>query len=163
MPDYPGAVAAIKARLVTQWVDGSNNPLTLIVYVNKQPEPPFPPIDPKTGNTAPVLVCEVSGTSSDIHTFGNAGNRFFLYDGLIVLHVLVAIDEGADRAQALATQAGDIFRAATFYQDVNGSYIRTIAPNPPDGGSSANLEGVDVGASLFRVTVSVPFQYFHRA
>lgn len=163
MPDYPGAVAAIKARLVQQWVDGSSTPLTLIVYVNKQPEPPFPPIDPATGNPKPVLVCEVAGSKSDIHTFGVPGNRFFLYEGLILLHVLVAIDEGVDRAEALAVQAGDIFRAATFYQDANGSFIRTVAPNPPDGGSSANLEGVEVGASLFRVTVSIPFQYFHRA
>jgi hypothetical protein len=161
MPDYAGAVAAIKARLTAQWVDGSSNPLTLIVLANKRPEPPFPPVDP-SGNPQPVLVCEVAGTRGEPYSFGDAGNRFFRYDGLIVLHVLVAIDEGADRAEALAVQAGEIFRTATFYQDPNGSYVRTIAPNPPDGGGQAQLEGADA-ASLFRVTVSVPFQYFHRA
>jgi hypothetical protein len=36
MPDYAGAIAAIKARLVAQWVDGSRNPLTLIVFANKR-------------------------------------------------------------------------------------------------------------------------------
>lgn len=156
MPDYAGAVAAIKARLVANWTT------TAIVYVNKQPEPPFPPVDPVTGNPAPVLVCEVIGTKSDVYTFGNLGNRFFLYDGLVILHILVPIDEGDDRAQALAVSAGEIFRTATFYVDANGSYIRTIAPNPPDGGSAANIEGLQIGAS-FRVTVSCSFQYFHRA
>lgn len=162
MPDYAGAVAAIKARLIEQWVDGSGNPKTLIVYVNKQPDPPFPPIDPNTGNPAPFLVCEVSGTKSDPYTFGNVGNRFFVYDGLIILHVLVPIDEGTDRAEQLAVTAGEIFRAQTFYVDANGSYIRTIAPNPPDGGSAANIEGVQAG-NTFRVTVSIPFFYYHRA
>jgi hypothetical protein len=162
MPDYAGAVAAIKARLAAQWVDGSGNPLTLTVFANKQPDPPFPPVDPASGNPQPVLVCEVAGTRSDVYTFGNQGNRFFVYDGLIALHVLVAIDEGADRAEGLAVQAGEIFRTVTFYQDPNGSYLRTIAPNPPDGGGQAQLEGADV-ASLFRVTVTVPFQYYHRA
>jgi hypothetical protein len=163
VPDYPGAVAAIKARLAAQWVDGGGNPLTLIVYTNKQPEPPFPPIDAKTGNPAPVLVCEVAGSQSNIETFGTPGNRFFLYQGLILLHVLVALDEGVDRAQALAVQAGEIFRAATFYQDANGAFVRTVAPNPPDGGGSAELEGLEVASSLFRVSVSVPFSYYHRA
>lgn len=156
MPDYAGAVAAIKARLVASWTQ------TLIVYVNKQPDQPFPIIDPNTGNPAPFLVCEVAGTKSDPYSFGNLGNRFFCYDGLILLHVLVPIDDGDARAQQLAVTAGEIFRAATFYIDANGSYIRTIAPNPPDGGSAANIEGVQAG-NTFRVTVSTPFQYFHRA
>jgi hypothetical protein len=162
MPDYAGAVAAIKSRLVSQWVDGSGNPKTLIVYVNKQPEPPFPPIDPSTGNPAPFLVCEVAGTRSEPYSFGDVGNRFFIYDGLIILHILVPMDEGTDRAQQYAVQAGEIFRTATFYQDANGSYIRTIAPYPPDGGSKADLEGVSAG-STFRVTETIPFNYFHRA
>lgn len=156
MPDYAGAVAAIKARLVANWTT------TAIAYVNKQPEPPFPPIDSATGNPAPVLVCEVTGSGSSVYTFGNVGNRFFIYEGLIVLHILVSIDEGDARAQQLAVNAGEVFRAATFYQDANGSYIRTIAPNPPDGGGKADIEGLQIGAS-FRVTVTINFQYFHRA
>lgn len=156
MPDYAGAVAAIKARLVANWTT------TAIVYVNKQPEPPFPPIDPVTGNPAPFLVCEVSGTKSDPYTFGDVGNRFFCYDGLIILHVLVPLDDGDERAQQLAVSAGEIFRAQTFYVDANGSYLRTIAPNPPDGGSAADIEGVQAG-NTFRVTTSIPFQFFMRA
>lgn len=162
MPDYAGAVAAIKARLVAQWVDGGGNPKNLIVYVNKQPEPPFPPIDPMTGNPAPFLVCEVAGSSSDPYTFGNTGNRFFVYRGLILLHVLVPIDEGTDRAEQMAVSAAEIFRTATFYVDANGSYIRTMAPGPPDGGSAANIEGVQAGNS-FRVTTATPFEFFLRA
>lgn len=165
MPSYAGAVAAIKAQLAAGWIDVSGNPKTLIVYVNKQPEPPFPPVDPATGNPAPFLICEVIGTRSDGFSFGSPGNRFFRYDGLIILHVLVPIDEGADRAEQLAIVAGDLFRTAIFYQDANGSYVRTVAPNPPDGGLGRKLmylEGVDEGSS-FGVTVTVPFQYFHRA
>ncbi len=162
MSDYFGAVSAIKARLVEQWVDGGGSPKTLIVYVNKQPDPPFPPIDPISGNPAAFLVCEVAGTRSDPYTFGNIGNRFFIYDGLILLHVLVPIDEGTDHAQQLAVAAGEIFRTVTIAIGADGSYVRTIAPNPADGGSSADLEGVQ-GGNTFRVTVSIPFQFFMRA
>lgn len=162
MPDYAGAVAAIKARAVSQWTGVLGYPSTSIAYVNKQPEPPFPPIDPATGNPAPVLVCEVAGTKSDPYTFGNVGNRFFVYDGLIILHVLVPIDEGDERASQVASNVAETFRAATFYVDANGSYVRTITPNPPDGGSKADVEGIQIGAS-FRVTVTTLFQYFHRA
>lgn len=160
MPDYPGAVAAIKAMFVAGWVDGSNNPKTPVFYVNKQPDPPFPPVDAATGNQAPCIVMEVTGSRSGVYTFGNAGNRFFVYDGLIILHCLVAINDGDETAQQTAVDAAEIFRAQTFYVDPNGSYIRTIAPNPPDGGSAA--EGVQAGSS-WRSTCSVPFQYFHRA
>lgn len=162
MPDYAGAVAAIKALVVTQWVTTMGYPSTSIAYVNKQPDPPFPPIDPVTGNPAPVLICEVAGTVSDVHTFGSVGNRFFLYEGLISLHILVPIDEGDARAQTLAITAAEVFRGNTFYVDANGSFIRTVAPNPPDGGSKAEIEGLQIGAS-FRVTVTIPFSYFHRA
>jgi hypothetical protein len=161
MPDYAGAVAAIKARLVANWVTG-DTPTTLIVYVNEQPEPPFPPIDRASGNPAPFLICEVAGTHSDIYSFGSPGNRFFVYDGLILLHVLAPINEGTARAQQFAVAAGEIFRCQTFYVDANGSYLRTVAPNPPDGGSKAEIEGLQIGAS-FRVTVSIPFQFFMRA
>jgi hypothetical protein len=162
MPDYPGATASIEARLTQQWVDGSNNPITLIVFENKQPDPPFPPVDPLTSNAAPFLVCEIAGSSGAPYSFGNTGNRFFVYDGLIVLHVLVPIDSGRSRARQLAFNVGEIFRTALFYVDANGSYIRTIAPNPPDSGGKAEIEGLQLGPS-YRVTVTVPFQYFHRA
>ncbi|MGJ4893777.1 hypothetical protein ACQR2B_06605 [Bradyrhizobium oligotrophicum] len=161
MPDYAGAEDAIGARLTAQWVDGAT-PKSLIVFGNKRPDPPFPPIDAATGNPAPFLICEVVGTSSKPHTFGAPGNRFFRYDGLIILHALVAIDEGKARATRYAVDASEIFRAATFYTDANGSYVRTIAPYPPDGGGSAEVEGVAAG-SLYRVTATTPFEYFHRA
>lgn len=162
MPDYAGAVAAIKARAVSQWTGVLGYPLTSIANINKQPEPPFPPIDTATNNPSPVLVLEIAGIKADPYTFGNVGNRFFVYDGNIHLHVLVPIDEGSDRAEQTAVTAGETFRAATFYVDANGSYVRTLAPNPPDGGGRADIEGLQIGAS-FRVTVSIPFQYFHRA
>jgi hypothetical protein len=162
MPDYAGAVAAIKALLVQNWVDGSNNPKTPIYYANKQPDLPFPPIGSTTGNQEPCIICEVTGSKSDIYTFGNAGNRFWLYDGLIILSCLVAINDGDETAQSTALAAAEIFRAKTFYVDANGSYIRTVAPNPPDGGSAANIEGVQAGSS-WRSTCTIPFQYFHRA
>lgn len=162
MPDYAGAVAAIKALLVQNWVDGSSNPLTPIYYANKQPDLPFPPIDPATGNQAPCIICEVVGSKSDIYTFGDAGNRFWIYDGLIILSCLVAINDGDEVAGSTAAAAAEIFRAKTFYVDANGSYIRTVSPNPPDGGSAAAIEGVQAGSS-FRVSCSIPFQFFLRA
>ena len=161
MPDFAGAVAAIKATLAAGWVT-NGAPTTLIVYPNKQPDPPFPPIDPSTGNPAPFLICEITGTTSDVYSFGVPGNRFFVNDGLIALHVLVPADEGADRARTLAVAAGEIFRAQVFYVDADGSYLRTRSPNPPDAGGKAEIEGVQAG-NTFRVTVTIPFQFFLRA
>jgi len=156
MPDYAGAVAAIKARLVANWTT------TPIVYVNRQPDPPFPPINPNTGDALPVIVIEVSGTKGDVYSFGAPGNRFWLYNGLISLHLLVPVNDGTEQAEQLVVSAAEIFRDALFYQDANGSFVRTRAPSPPDSGSAANVEGAIV-AGMFRVSCSIEFEYFHRA
>lgn len=156
MPDYPGAEAAIETRLKTGWTQ------TLIAFVNKQPPPPFPPIDPVTEKQAPCIVLELAGSDSNVATFGDPGNRFYRYSGVILIHALVRIDDGTANARAIAVAAAEIFRSALFYQDANGSYVRTGAPNPPDAGGKAEIDGVQVGNS-YRVTCSVPFEYFHRA
>ena len=161
MPDYAGAVAAIKAKLVAGWVTGGN-PTSVIVYPNKQPAQPFPPIDSVTNNQAAFLICEIVGLKSEPYSFGSSGNRFFYYSGLILLHAMVPIDDGTANAEAMAVNAAELFRTQLFYVDANGSYIRSGAPNQPDGGSSSSIEGVQAG-NCFRVTCSVPFSYFHRA
>ena len=161
MPDYAGAIAAIKAQLVAGWVTGGN-PTSVIVYANKQPAPPFPPINPATNNQAAFLICEVVGSKSDIYSFGSAGNRFFEYFGLIILHAMVPIDDGTANAEQMAVNAAELFRTSVFYVDANGSYVRTGAPNPPDAGSTTPIEGVQAG-NCFRVTCTIPFWYFHRA
>ena len=51
---------------------------------------------------------------------------------------------------------GEIFRAAKFYDDGLGSYVRTLAPQV-DGGGSGSDDG-----KWFRTTMTCDFTYWHR-
>lgn len=149
MADYAGAVAAIKQRLADNW---STTPIT---YQNEDPEQPFPPTR-GNGSLAPWVNLEIMGEGSSIWTFGTIGNRGWRYPGTIHVHVFVPVGEGTDQAFEYAVSIGEIFRAAKFYDDGLGSYVRSLSPQVDGGGS-----GDDDGA-WFRVTMSVDFIYWHR-
>jgi hypothetical protein len=68
----------------------------------------------------------------------------------------VPVASGADLAFQHAVAIGELFRAATFYDDTPGHAVRTLAPEI-DGGGSADDDG-----DWFRVTMSCPFTYWHR-
>lgn len=151
MADYAGAVAAIRQRLADNWTT------TPIAFQNETPPTdPFPPIDPVTGNPAPWVMCEVIGTTSEIHAFGAPGNKVWRYLGLIHVHILVPVNYGADVAQGYAVTVGEIFRGAKFYDNGDGDYVRTWSPMTDGGGSDADI------ANTWRLTMTVDFEYFHR-
>jgi hypothetical protein len=150
MADYAGALAAIKARLVAGWTT------TRITFQNEQPEQPWPP-KRANGSAAPWVNLEVMSTGSQIWTFGTVGNRGWRYDGFISVHVFTPVGEGVEQAFQYAVTIGEIFRAAEFYEDGNGNYIRTLAPQI-GGGESGSDDG-----KWFRVTMTVDFTYWHRA
>lgn len=151
MPNYAGAKLAMRARFDAGW--GATTPIT---YQNETPADPWPPRD-ADNVLLPWVNLEIVGTGSEIAGTGRTGNHVWHYTGLIWVHVFVPVKTGDEVATALAVQAGEIFRAAKFYNDVPGYYVRTLAPSIDDG-DTADDEG-----NWFRCSASIPFTYWHRA
>lgn len=150
MPDYAGAKAAIRARLVAGW---NTTPIT---YQNEQPGTPWPPVD-ANGVLLPWVHLEIVSTGSElIGASGKAGNRVWNYFGRILVHVFVPVGTADADATSYALQIGELFRAAEFYNATPGFAVRTLAPEVDDGDSS------DDDGNWFRVTMSCPFTYWHR-
>lgn len=150
MASYAGAVAAMRARFEELWAD-----TTPISFPNETP--PVDPWPPQVnGEPVPWVYFEVIGTGSNIRGAGLRGDNVWLYEGGIYIHVFVPEGYGIADAHALADQAGEIFRAATFYMDGVGSKVLSMSPQT-DGGSSDADNG-----NQFRVTCYIPFEFFHR-
>lgn len=150
MANFAGAKAAIRSRLEAGWTT------TRITYQNEDPAEPWPPVR-GSGSPAPWVNLEIISAGGGIWTFGTDGNRGWRYDGLIHVHVFVPVGEGIEQADQYADTIGELFRAAKFYDDGNGNYVRTLAPLPSDGGSG------DDDGKWFRVTMTCDFVYWHRA
>lgn len=150
MADYAGAKAAIRSRLEAGWAT------TRITYQNEQPAEPWPP---RNGSNVlePYVNLEIISLGSEIWTFGTESNRGWRYDGLINVHVFTPVGSGDSLANTYAVTIGELFRAAKFYDDGLGNYIRTLSPQV-DGGDTSDDEG-----NWFRVTMTVDFTYWHRA
>lgn len=153
MADYAGAVAAIKARLAANWTT------TPIRYQNDRDPPEWPPTDPNSGLVTPWLFLEVISNQSSIRAAGVPGDNIWLTEGHILIHVVTPIGDGAELAQQYAVAAGEIFRAATFYNDGQGSKVLSgVNPAPrTDGGGTDADKG-----NWFRVTMTCGFEFFHR-
>lgn len=149
MASYAEAEAAIRTRLEANWT------ATRVAYPNEEPDPPWPPIDPATGSSAPWAALEVIGTGSHGYAAGKPGNQLWLYTGLIHVHVFVPIGTGATLAKQYAGAIGEIFRNTKFYEPGNGSWARGLAPSTDGDGDKAD-------GNTWRVTMTCPFEYFHR-
>lgn len=154
MSDYAGAVAAIRARFVADWIS------TPIAFQNETPQDangvaldPWPPQD-QQGGLLPWVYFEVLATQSDIRGAGLPGNNVWLTRGYIYVHVFTPVGYGYPESLRLADIAGEIFRAKTFYHDGAGSKVLCMAPQT-DGGASDADDG-----NWFRVTMAVPFEFY---
>lgn len=150
MADYAGAVAALKAAFVTSW-----STTTPIAYANEPKDTVWPPND-GSGQPLPWVYFEVIGSGSRERGIGKIGDKIWLYLGNIHVHVFVPKDYGTDDAHALAVQAGEIFRAQTFYNDGLGAKVICGSPSTDGGASDAD------NGDWFRLTCTVPFEYYHR-
>ena len=150
MADYAGAEAAIEARLAANWTT------TRIAVVNKTPDDPWPPKD-ADGTLLPYVLIEMINTRSSLVACGMPGSQTWLYLGLIHAHVFVPVGSGKDLAKQYAVAIGEIYRGKQFYDDVTpGCFARSWSPQV-DGGGDGSDDGV-----WFRVTATVPFEYWHR-
>jgi hypothetical protein len=147
MADYAGAVAAIRDRLVANWTT------TPIAFQNESFDPP---VDPNSGSPTPRLFLEVLGNDANLRGVGMPGDHVWLYCGHILIHVFVPVNSGAALAQQYAVTAGEIFRAAAFYSAGNGAIVRSWAPQTDGGGTDAD------DGNWFRVTCTIPFEFYYR-
>lgn len=149
MADFAGAKAAIRQRLVDNWT------ATPITFQNEAPAAPWPPVD-ADGFTAPWVNLDIATLDSAMRGAGTPGNQVWVTHGTIRVHVFVPTGQGDAQASQYATDIGEIFRAKVFYRDEPGCYVRTWAPRVDGGGPG------DDDRNWFRVTMSVPFEYWHR-
>ncbi|GJE14010.1 phage tail terminator-like protein [Methylobacterium longum] len=151
MPSYAGAKQAIEARLRANWTTTTvavPNPTTEQTALVKTRD--------AEGETIPWVYLEIADAGSAQIGVGRPGDQLWVYDGLINVHVFVPDGSGTADAEAYADQIGDIFRAARFYADTPGFEVRCGSPRVSDAGS-----GSDDGL-WYRVTATIPFEYFHR-
>lgn len=155
MADYAGATASIRERLVANWN------VTPITFQNEPVPEPWPPtvadpVAPDFPRPAPWVHLEISSTGSEMRGVGKPGSQVWIYDGLISVHVFVPEGSGDGLARQHAVALGEIFRAKVFYREAPGCYVRTWAPRV-DGGGDADHDG-----NWYRVTMTCPFEYWHR-
>ncbi len=154
MADYAGAVAAMRSRFVTAWAT-----TTSVAFQNETPQDmsghpvTWPPIN-NDGTPKPWVYFEVITTGADIRGAGLPGSQLWLTTGYIYVHVFTPLGYGYPASLALADQAGEIFRAQTFYQDGAGAKVICMAPQVDGGASDAD------NGNLFRVTMAVKFEFY---
>jgi hypothetical protein len=149
--DFAGAIQSIKDKFAAEWASR-----TRVVHVNANPDEPWPPRS-DDNKLLPYVLMAPEGVSGELAAFGTPGNQTYLYPGLIHIHVYVPVGSGTADAFALAVAAGEIFRAEKFYDTVSPRcYVRSWTPRV-DGGGPGDDDGV-----WFRVTATIPFEYWHR-
>lgn len=148
--DYAGAIAAIKTRLLAATLPLD---ITAIGFVNETD----PVRADSDGIPWPWAEFEVVSLGSDQLGFGVDGNNVIVYDGAIKAYVYTKVGTGTDAGLAVAIALGNIFKNVDFYTGVtDGCFVRTDFPSITDG-NTASDDGL-----WFGVTVSIPFQYWHR-
>jgi hypothetical protein len=146
MADYAGAVAAMRARFVAAWAAA-----TKVQFQNE--DPPVTPWPPEPA--APWVYFEVIQTASVERGVGLPGSKIWLTTGNIFVHVFAPLNYALPDHLALADQAGEIFRAATFYVD-NTVGAKVVSGAPSVGGGASNADN----GNWFGVTVSIPFEFY---
>jgi hypothetical protein len=153
MANYAGAIAALRTAFAAAWA--AAYPAVPIAYPNTiPPAETWPPID-GSGAPVPWVYFEVIGNGAALRSCGAPGSLLWLYKAHIFVHVFVPADYGTDDAEAFAVAAGEIFRAQTFYQDGAGAKIICYAPQTDGGAKDAD------NGNQWRITCSIPFEYYH--
>ncbi|MBN9334835.1 phage tail terminator-like protein [Devosia sp.] len=148
MGDFAGAKAAIRQRLIDNWTE------TPITFQNEPTPTPWPPKD-ADGFPTGFVNLELSTQPASMRGAGQPGSQVWINPGFIYVHVFEPSGTGEAAATQRATAIGEIFRGKVFYETGDGCYVRTWAPRV-DGGGSGSDDG-----NWFRVTMSVPFAYWH--
>lgn len=146
-----GALAAIETRLAGSWTT------TPITYPNTPPPDPWPPVRDSSNTLAPWVYAEIDCDNAEIRAFGTPQNQTIIDEGVIRLTVFVPKDEGRADARAYCVTLGEIFRQKQFYDSEAGVCVRSLTPRI-DGGIAVSDDG-----NWFTMTVSIDFEFYHRA
>jgi len=145
MADWAGAVGAMRAR----FKDAFN--AAPVAYQNEDPpRDPWPPAAP----ASPWIYFEVIQAQTALRGVGLPGQQTWLTTGHIFIHTFVPKGFGLADHLALAGKAGDVFRAATFYNAEPGAKVVCYGPSV-QGGDSSSDDG-----NWFGVTVAIPFEFY---
>src|SRR5262249_8845485 len=121
-----------------------------VAYQNEDPPAqPWPP-----SSASPWVYFEVIQTLTALRGVGLPGNQTWLTTGHIFQHVFVPKGFGLADPLALAGQAGQVFKSATFYNSEPGAKVVCFGPTV-QGGDSASDDG-----NWFGVTVAIPFEFY---
>lgn len=159
MGSYSEAQAAVRTYLEENWTE------TRLVFENEKPASPWPPQGPAApGSSFPTMLPWAyfemeTMPGQSIRGVGVPGNHLSQTNGFILVHVFVPDGEGVENATEKAEAIGELFRARKLYED-DGSYLRTWVPRVGRE-VRAEFSGKPAG-NWHGVTMSVPFQYFHR-
>lgn len=156
MGSYTAAKAAAKAALVAGWAT------TTIAYQNEVPDP-WPPVGGDGWPAAFVYFEMATMAGQTLRGVGVPGDQLSQTNGFIYVHVFVPDGTGEATATQYAETIGEMFRSKKLYE-ADGCYLRTWVPRVDEGGAAGDnseIAGVNAG-NYFRVTMSVPFQYFHQ-
>ena len=164
MGSYTQAKDTVRSFLEANWTT------TRIAFQNETPADPWPPTEvdpnfPDFPSVAPFAYFEMASLpGQNIRGAGTPGAQLSQTDGFIYVHVFVPSNTGDTLATTYAEAIGELFRNKVPYNPGDGCYLRTWVPRVDEGGDAGdNSEIADVNAgNWFRVTMSVPFQYFHR-
>jgi hypothetical protein len=147
MADYAGAVAAMRARFAAAFTAAP------VQYQNEDPPADVTPWPP----ARPWVYFEVIQTQSGLRGVGLPGSQTWLTQGHIFVHVFAPKGYGLPDHLALAGQAGQIFRSATFYNAEAGAKVVCYGPSV-QGGDTASDDG-----NQFGITVAIPFDFYFTA
>ena len=147
MADIAGAKAAIRAYLAAHWSGAA------VIWPNGPP----PVTQDANGDPVPYVYGEINIVAAGIRGVGKPGAHVVIDDGLISLHVFVPSGDGTADADAMAGALGEVFRVKQFYDTEPGACVRTWTPRVGDGEPNAD------NGMRYRVTVSIPFEFWHRA
>ena len=145
MADWAGAVAAMRACF-----EGAFSAVPVKYQNENPPENPWPPANP----AKPWIYFEVIQAQTALRGVGLPGSQTWLTVGHIFIHTYVPTGFGLAAHLALAGQAGDVFRAATFYNAEPGAKVVCYGPSV-QGGDSSSDDG-----NWFCVTVAIPFEFY---
>lgn len=163
MGSYADAKTAVRTLFDAGWTS------TRKVFQNEVPDAPWPPVAPAEGGSQfptllPFVFFEMATMpGQSLRGIGLPGDQLSQVNGFIFAHVFVPADSGDATATTHAEAIGELFRSKLIYE-ADGCYLRSWVPRVDEGGDGATaseIAGINAG-SWFRVTMSVPFQYFHQ-
>lgn len=155
---YAGACKAIEDRLKAACLANGWPEATIIFEDGRTPEVLGP-----DKRLLPWVLCQIESNNNRIRSVGGAGKRVTILNGRINLTLFsprTNVDADRDLRRQQADSLADIFRTVVFYDVEPGVYVRTWMPTigPGNDARSQNPSG-----NWWAITVSTPFEFFHRA